>query len=121
MNSLRHFFIPSYVLEISWSSPTENLIKPSLNPIFSCSSSEISKTSNFLFHGENHGRIEECSSIVINSIKKKFEAINYIYLSTDELKKGVFSKLYSGSENHDLFGNKNIFIVSLQDQKASKK
>ena len=52
--------------------------------------------------------------------KKKFEAINYIYLSSDELKNGVFSKLYSGSENHDLFGNKNIFIVSLQDQKASK-
>ena len=49
---------------------------------------EISKTSNFLFHGENHGRIEECSSIVINSIKK-FEAINYIYLSSDELKNGV--------------------------------
>ena len=81
---------------------------------------EISKTSNFLFHGENQGRIEECSLIVINSIKKKFEAVNYIYLSSDELKKGVFSKLYSGSENHDLFGNKNIFIVSLQDQKASK-
>ena len=45
---------------------------------------EISKTSNFLFHGENQGRIEERSSIVINSIKKKFEAINYIYLSSDE-------------------------------------
>ena len=27
---------------------------------------------------------------------------------------------YTCLENHDLFGNKNIFIVSLQDQKASK-
>ena len=28
---------------MSWSNPTENLIKPSLNPICSCSYSEISE------------------------------------------------------------------------------
>ena len=80
----------------------------------------IAKTSSFLIYGENQGRIEECSTIIINSMKKKFGAINQIYLSSDELKKGVFSKSYFDSNNHDLFGNKNIFIISLQDQKAAK-
>ena len=42
LSSLRHSLIPLYVLEMSWSNPTENLIKPSPSPIFSCSSSEIS-------------------------------------------------------------------------------
>ena len=81
---------------------------------------DIKKTSNFLLYGENQGRIEECSAEVINSMKKTFGAINQIYLSSDELKKGVFSKLYFDSNNYDLFGNKNIFIISLQDQKAAK-
>ena len=80
----------------------------------------IAKTSSFLIYGENQGRIEECSTIIINSMKKKFGAINQIYLSSDELKKGVFSKSYFDSNNHDLFGNKNVFIISLQDQKAAK-
>ena len=44
----------------------------------------IAKTSSFLIYGENQGRIEECSTIIINSMKKKFGAINQIYLSSDE-------------------------------------
>ena len=41
----------------------------------------IAKTSNFLIYGENHGRIEECSTIIINSIKKNLElSTKYIYL-----------------------------------------
>ena len=80
----------------------------------------IAKTSSFLIYGENQGRIEECSTIIINYMKKTFGAINQIHLSSDELKKGVFSKSYFDSNNHDLFGNKNVFIISLQDQKAAK-
>ena len=38
----------------------------------------IAKTSSFLIYGENQGRIEECSTIIINSMKKKFGAINQI-------------------------------------------
>ena len=72
----------------------------------------IAKTSSFLIYGENQGRIEECSTIIINSMKKKFGAINQIYLSSDELKKGVFSKSYFDSNNPDLFGNKIIFIFA---------
>ena len=80
----------------------------------------IAKTSSFLIYGENQGRIEECSTIIINYMKKTFGAINQIHFSSDELKKGVFSKSYFDSNNHDLFGNKNVFIISLQDQKAAK-
>ena len=80
----------------------------------------IAKTSSFLIYGENQGRIEECSTIIINYMKKTFGAINQIHLSSDELNKGVFSKSYFDSNNHDLFGNKNVFIITLQDQKAAK-
>ena len=45
-------------------------------------------------------------------MKKTFGAINQIHLSSDELKKGVFSKSYFDSNNHDLFGNKNVFIMN---------
>lgn len=81
---------------------------------------DLSKSSNFLFYGENQGRIEECTSITIESIKKDHGNVNFIYLSSDELKKGNFRKLIFDSDNNDLFGNKNILIVSMQDQKAAK-
>ena len=58
--------------------------------------------------------------LLLINMKKTFGAINQIHLSSDELKKGVFSKSYFDSNNHDLFGNKNVFIISLQDQKAAK-
>jgi len=82
--------------------------------------SDISQNSNFLFYGENEGRIEECSETTINAIKKKFGTLCFSYFSSDDLKKGVFSKIFFDSANSDLFGNKNVLIVSLQDQKASK-
>ena len=48
---------------------------------------DISKNSRFLFYGENHGRVEECSSLTIKSIKEKFGKISVVYYSNDDLKK----------------------------------
>ena len=82
--------------------------------------SDISKNSNFLFYGENQGRVEECSALTIKSVKNKFEKVSLIYFSTDDLKKGIFENFFFDSLNEDIFGSKKVLIVSLQDQKASK-
>ena len=63
--------------------------------------SDLSKSSNFLFYGENQGRIEECTSTVIESIKKDHGNVDFIYLSSDELKKGIFKKLIFDSDNNE--------------------
>ena len=80
----------------------------------------FSNNSCFLFYGENQGRIEECSDFVIKSLKKEFGKISLIYFSNDDLKKGDFKKLLLDSLNEDIFGSKNILIISLQDQKSAK-
>ena len=82
--------------------------------------SNFSNNSCFLFYGENQGRIEECSDLVIKSLKKEFGNISLIYFSNDDLKKGDFKKLLLDSLNEDIFGSKNILIISLQDQKPAK-
>ena len=65
--------------------------------------SDLSKSSNFLFYGENQGRIEECTSITIESIKKDHGNVNFIYLSSDELKKGksnISSNMNENTKTH---------------------
>ena len=74
----------------------------------------------FLFYGENQGRIEECSTFTVRSFKEKLGKTNCTYFSNEDLKKGIFKNLILESANDDIFGNKNILILSLQDQKPAK-
>jgi len=81
---------------------------------------EIPDVNSFLFYGENTGRIEDCIDITIKFIKQKFENINIVNVSSEDLKLNSFESLISNYNNLDLFGNKNIIIFSMIDQKTSK-
>ena len=87
---------------------------------FSLKRTEIPDVNSFLFYGENAGRIEDCIDITIKSIKQKYENINIINVSNEDLKTNSFSSLIPNYNNPDLFGNKNILIFSMIDQKTSK-
>ncbi len=81
---------------------------------------EISDENSFLFYGENTGRVDYCIDTTINFIKKKYEKINIVNVSNEDLKTKGFNELISYYNNPDLFGNKNIVILSMVDQQTSK-
>jgi DNA polymerase-3 subunit delta len=81
---------------------------------------EIPDVNSFLFYGENSGRIEDCVDMTVKFIKQKYENINIINVSNEDLKTNSFQSLISNYNNLDLFGNKNIVIFSIIDQKTSK-
>lgn len=81
---------------------------------------EIPDVNSFLFYGENSGRIEDCIDMTVKFIKQKYENINIINVSNEDLKTNSFQSLISNYNNLDLFGNKNIVIFSIIDQKTSK-
>ena len=81
---------------------------------------EIPDVNSFLFYGENTGRIEDCIDMTIKFIKKKYENLNIVNISNEDLKNNSFQSLMSNYNNPDLFGNKNIVILSMIDQKTSK-
>ena len=76
--------------------------------------------SSFLFYGENTGRVDDCIETTINLVKKKYEKVNVVNVSNEDLKIKGFNELISNYNNPDLFGNKNIVIISMIDQKISK-
>ena len=81
---------------------------------------EMPDANSFLFYGENTGRIEDCIDMTIKFIKKKYENLNVVNISNEDLKTSNFQSLISNYNNPDLFGNKNIVILSMIDQKTSK-
>jgi len=81
---------------------------------------EIPDVNSFLFYGENTGRIEDCIEMTVKFIKKKYENLNIVNISNEDLKNNSFQSLMSNYNNPDLFGNKNIVIFSMIDQKTSK-
>jgi len=81
---------------------------------------EIPDVNSFLFYGENTGRVDDCIDTTINLIKEKYDKINVVNVSNEDLKINGFNELISNYNNPDLFGNKNIVIFSMVDQKASK-
>ena len=81
---------------------------------------EMPDVNSFLFYGENSGRIEDCVDMTVTFIKQKYKKVNVVNISNEDLKINGFENLISTYNNPDLFGNKNIVIFSLIDQKISK-
>ena len=56
---------------------------------------EIPDVNSFLFYGENIGRIEDCIDITVKFIKQKYENINIVNISNEDLSITILSCLKS--------------------------
>ena len=72
---------------------------------FESKSDDLRENMLFLFHGPNHGKIEDCTNLIIN-LKKEKNDMELINLHSEELKKGELSKVFNENRSPNLFGNK---------------
>ncbi len=73
----------------------------------------------FLFHGPNQGKVEDCTSYIIN-LKKEKNDLELINLYSEELKKGELSKVFNENRSLNLFGNKVLLKLYVNNDKIGK-
>ncbi len=86
---------------------------------FESKSDDLRENMLFLFHGPNHGKIEDCTNLIIN-LKKEKNDMELINLHSEELKKGELSKVFNENRSPNLFGNKILLKLFVNNDKIGK-
>ncbi len=73
----------------------------------------------FVFHGQNIGKVDDCSRLLID-VKKKGDDIEFITKYSDDFKSGEFTNLVNENSVVNIFGNKTIILFNLFTEKLSK-
>ena len=73
----------------------------------------------FIFHGQNIGKIDDCSKNLVNEIKKA-DSIDLVKKYSDDFKKGEFQNMINENSALNIFSNKTVIIFNLSGEKVSK-
>ena len=73
----------------------------------------------FLFHGSNHGKVDDCANLIVD-LKKEGKDIEVISLYSEELKKGELSKVFDENCSLNIFGTQVLLKLYLNSEKIGK-
>ena len=74
---------------------------------------------SFLIYGPNLGRIDDCTNLITNFYKRDND-LEVINLHSDDLKKGDLLKVFLECNSPNLFNNKVVISIYLNNEKISK-
>ena len=74
---------------------------------------------SFLFYGPNLGRIDDCTNLITHFYKRDND-LEVINLHTDDLKKEDLLKIFLECNSPNLFNNKVVISIYLNNEKISK-
>ncbi len=81
---------------------------------------DLQKNNCFLFHGSNIGKVDDCSSFIVNLKGQDDQKFERISIHSEELKKGDLYEFVRKYNQPNIFGNLVILSIYLNNEKINK-